>query len=250
VDEVLAVGDGEFQRKCLGKMREVAGRGRAVVCVSHNLNVIQRLCNRAVLISDGQLQFDGSPDRTITHYLETTSPELWGGSSVISDEAERVGTGEARVREVGMRDLSGAPVKSIHIGQPFRVVIGFEAFEDLEDIAFEVGVSTLEGDQVLAAQSIDGDRPATNVPKGVHEVSVEIDAALLPHEFVLEVGMHRMSGVTVDYVLRAYAFGVLNSNEQGGDEYHWSTVRGYVRPSSTWSELSAPVDPTPVGPRE
>ena len=61
VDEVLAVGDAEFQRKCLGKMREAASEGRTVVFVSHNLSAVQRLCTRAMEFEQGRVVMDGSP---------------------------------------------------------------------------------------------------------------------------------------------------------------------------------------------
>ena len=69
VDEVLAVGDAEFQEKCIGKMQDVSSQGRTVLFVSHNMASIKRLCNRAVLIDEGTLAYEGSPETTTVHYL-------------------------------------------------------------------------------------------------------------------------------------------------------------------------------------
>ena len=69
VDEVLSVGDQEFQKKCLGKMGEVAKDGRTVVLVSHNMAAIQNLCERVLLLQDGKLLRDGAPDDIIAKYL-------------------------------------------------------------------------------------------------------------------------------------------------------------------------------------
>src|SRR5208337_5654294 len=74
VDEVLAVGDMEFQRKCLGKMGEVASHGRTVLFVSHNMAAVRSLCNCAVLLSKGRIHFAGSPDETISEYLKALVP--------------------------------------------------------------------------------------------------------------------------------------------------------------------------------
>ncbi|MCA9896469.1 MAG: ABC transporter ATP-binding protein, partial [Anaerolineae bacterium] len=71
VDEVLAVGDVEFQRKCLGKMEDVAQGGRTVIFVSHNMAAVKDLCQRAFLLKEGELEFVGSVDATIRRYLET-----------------------------------------------------------------------------------------------------------------------------------------------------------------------------------
>jgi lipopolysaccharide transport system ATP-binding protein len=69
VDEVLAVGDAEFQKKCLGKMKDVAGHGRTVIFVSHNMTAVQSLCPRAILMSNGTIEFDGTSVETVRKYL-------------------------------------------------------------------------------------------------------------------------------------------------------------------------------------
>jgi len=70
VDEVLAVGDAEFQEKCLGKMRDVTREGRTIVFVSHNLAAVRSLCSRAILLEQGRLEFDGETDDAVEHYLK------------------------------------------------------------------------------------------------------------------------------------------------------------------------------------
>jgi lipopolysaccharide transport system ATP-binding protein len=73
VDEVLAVGDTEFQQKCLGKMREAGAGGRTVLFVSHNMGAISELCNRAILLKEGEREFEGDSDLVIDHYLAGAS---------------------------------------------------------------------------------------------------------------------------------------------------------------------------------
>ena len=70
VDEVLAVGDAEFQKKCLGKMESVSRLGRTVIFISHNMDAIQALCSRAILMKNGQIIYDSIPKKTILHYLK------------------------------------------------------------------------------------------------------------------------------------------------------------------------------------
>jgi lipopolysaccharide transport system ATP-binding protein len=76
VDEVLAVGDAEFQKKCLGKMGDVARGGRTVLFVSHNMGAIRSLCDRAILLDDGRIAVRGNVPDVVTHYLRGTAPEL------------------------------------------------------------------------------------------------------------------------------------------------------------------------------
>lgn len=96
VDEVLAVGDREFQQRCLGKMREVATTGRTVLFVSHQLNSIQALCDRALVLARGRVVFDGGPAPAIAHYVAPIDAERPDAS----DPDDRPGTGEIRAVEV------------------------------------------------------------------------------------------------------------------------------------------------------
>ena len=72
VDEVLAVGDAEFQKKCLGKMEDIAGEGRTVIFVSHRMSAIRSLCNRGILLDKGKLIFDGEINETVNQYISKT----------------------------------------------------------------------------------------------------------------------------------------------------------------------------------
>jgi len=76
VDEVLAVGDAEFQKKCLGKMGDVAGEGRTVLFVSHNMQAIQNLCQRALVLHEGDMLFDGQVTEAVNLYLESSSNSI------------------------------------------------------------------------------------------------------------------------------------------------------------------------------
>ena len=235
VDEVLAVGDAEFQRKCMGKMHDVAGEGRAVVFVSHNLNAVQRLCSRALLIDSGRLQMDGSPGAVCARYLEQWGPEQSGGTATLTESVPRFGTGDARLRRVTLTDVRGRELTAVRFGQPFRVRLLVEASQQIPEAAFEVGICSADGERVATAQSIDRERPPAALPAGRHEVEAELRMTSLPGEYSLTVGVHRRSGITLDYVEHALAFSALNVAESGGDHYPWQGVRGYVRPESAWS---------------
>jgi lipopolysaccharide transport system ATP-binding protein len=230
VDEVLAVGDVEFQRKCLGKMRDVASHGRTVVFVSHNLGAISRLCERALLFEGGRLAADGSPADVIARYMSAALPDQSSGRVEVPEEAPRLGTGEARLRRVRLTTLDDRPLGAVHLDQA----------------VFEVGVATYAGDRVVTANSVDREAPPVPLEAGRREVSVELDPLLLPGEFAIDVGVHRPDGTTVDYVQGAARLTALNAAEHGEDHYPWNAVRGYVRPRAVWSEVrSAVADPLP-----
>ena len=237
VDEVLAVGDTAFQKKCLGKMTDSAEAGRTVVFVSHNLDSVQRLCGRAYLFESGRVRMNGDPEEVIAHYLSALIPEQVDGVSIIPEEVDRSGTGEAKLRSVVMKDMEGHPITEVLYGQPFQVTATVEVFETLRDISFELGLLTMEEQQVAIMHSTDDERPPVSLSPGMRQVTVHVPVTLLPHEFILNVGIHRTDGRTVDHVHRAHRFTALNVPESGTDHYPWSIVRGYVRPDTTWSDV-------------
>jgi lipopolysaccharide transport system ATP-binding protein len=107
VDEVLAVGDAAFQKKCLGKMGDVTHAGRTVLFVSHNLDAVQRLCPRAMLLDGGRLVTFGPTPRVVAHYLSAGAGPAAAGDWHDLSAARRVGSGEARFNAV--RYTSGNP---------------------------------------------------------------------------------------------------------------------------------------------
>ena len=239
IDEVLAVGDADFQRKCLGKMRDVATEGRAVVFVSHNLSTVQQLCTRAIWIDDGRLQMDDKPEKVVDTYLAKTGARASGGVSVIPDTADRIGSGEARLRRVVLEDRDGTPLDEAPLGEPFRVRATYEVFEPIEDAVFDVSILSSEGVQLVTAQSADFGRPPVVLPPGWHEVSAELSVTLIPHEYNIAVGVHRITGATVDWVDRAHRLRALHVDRSGADRYQWPEASGYVRPDSSFEAPQA-----------
>src|SRR5262245_13056816 len=114
VDEVLAVGDTQFQKKCLGKMSEVARSGRTVLFVSHNLHMIQRLCQRSLLLERGELHFLGATEACLNAYVR--SHEL--GRSCLRSLSRN--DSEFQFVDIAITDLQGLPISALRVMQPFR----------------------------------------------------------------------------------------------------------------------------------
>ena len=105
VDEVLAVGDAEFQKKCLGKMEDVSSKdGRTVILVSHQMPAIQNLCTRCILMDRGRLIMQGATDEVVNKYM-TKGADL--ANEGLSDREDRAGKGDVRVTSIDLRDESG-----------------------------------------------------------------------------------------------------------------------------------------------
>lgn len=127
VDEVLAVGDAAFQRKCLGKMDDVATGGRTVLFVSHQMSAVERLCSRVVLLDRGRLRADGTPAEIVGRYLSDAAD--FNPIVHIDDDTRRYGTGECRITEVRLRGGGGGNDLPIRTGAPLDVGIAFRSIE-------------------------------------------------------------------------------------------------------------------------
>ena len=234
VDEVLAVGDMEFQRRCLGKMREVTGEGRTVVFVSHNMAAIRALCPRAILLDRGRLKADGPVEDVINAYL-TTDVKV-DPSGAIPPDVPRIGLGDVRLRHVELLGADEEPISYARLGQPLTVVIGLESKRRVQAL-LEVGFSSLDGTRAATAFNTDDGQPPHTVEPGYTRITVQLEPFLLPGRYALDLGVHHAGvGGVLDYVERIRDFEVLNLDEEGHDKYPLGRVRGYVRASARWSE--------------
>jgi len=236
VDEVLAVGDAEFQRKCFGKMDDVARGGRTVVFVSHQLSAVTRLCERAYWIDSGQLKAEGPTNEVVAQYLHHAGATQDGGVATIGPNVPRSTTGAVTLERVALLGDDG-PTDRLTLGQPFEIAMTFMVNEVVDDGVIELGLSTADGTRVATVQNVDGGGALLHLEPGRHEIRARFDATtLLPGEFTLDVGMHRLIGLTMDFVEQALTFTALNTAYDGSeDRWPWTSVRGALRPQTTWT---------------
>jgi lipopolysaccharide transport system ATP-binding protein len=122
VDEVLAVGDAAFQHKCLVKMEDVAKEGRTVVFISHNMAMVENLCQRGVILQGGKVQFIGTQTDAVARYLTGLSEN----DSSLRDRIDRVGSGKVRVVAIEARDVHGNVIDITTSGQDIDIYVFFE----------------------------------------------------------------------------------------------------------------------------
>ncbi|NJN24999.1 MAG: ABC transporter ATP-binding protein [Cyclobacteriaceae bacterium] len=121
IDEVLAVGDAEFQKKCLGKMEDVTGQGRTVLFVSHNMGAVERLCNYGIFLNIGEIIDKGTIGGTIQKYL--TSFEKFGNN--IGQRTDRNGNGEMLINKIVLKNELEQVIDQVHSGQSFSIELGY-----------------------------------------------------------------------------------------------------------------------------
>ena len=189
VDEVLAVGDMAFQKKCLGKMGDVAKEGRTVLFVSHNMPAVKTLCGRALLLEGGRLALDGAVDHIVDTYLRAGTDEI-ARTGIIPEDAPRTySTGEAKIRSVHLTDLSNRDTSQLYLGQPFRVALTFEVMKEIREALIDVTVVALDGTRVTYVNTMDNGNPPITLPLGLHTIEMEMDVVLLPREYTFAVGI-------------------------------------------------------------
>jgi lipopolysaccharide transport system ATP-binding protein len=234
VDEVLAVGDAEFQRRCLGKMQDVVRHGRTVLFVSHNMAAVKSLCERVVLLANGRVVADGHVDDVVDGYL--TAAPITGSDGRIPENAPRVGSGEAKFRAVTCTTADGSTRHELYMGEPMRLNVDFEVASAVPDAVVEIGISTLDGTRVATMFSVDEGRAPERLSRGSWRVQLDLSATLLPRSYVVDVGLHRASfGSTIDWVERVTEFTVLGISSSGADKYFATQTRGFFRPAARWS---------------
>ena len=150
VDEVLAVGDAQFQKKCFGAMSDVAKGGRTVVFVSHNMAAVQQLCPRAVLLNQGRLVAEGRCTEVVGQYLHSGSREAY-----VASEPNR--SGKAQLLEAFFEDDQGRPIARVSTSAPFSVVLRYLVPLPSPGLRVGIGLLTNDGQPFLTSNNDDGD---------------------------------------------------------------------------------------------
>jgi len=159
VDEVLAVGDVAFQKKCLGKMKNVAGAGRTVLFVSHNMAAIKNLCSRVLLIDDGRLVLDADADAVVARYLDRNLIE---GS--VASEAEiaarvegvvKLDSPNFRITEIRLEDTGGLSKTVFDSTEQVVVSVSFKCFKTVHDLRVLAAVADENGTPFYGSQNTD-----------------------------------------------------------------------------------------------
>jgi homopolymeric O-antigen transport system ATP-binding protein len=165
LDEVLAVGDAAFQRKCLGKMQDVASEGRTVLFVSHDLAAVEKLCGRAILLEGGRCTADGRPSETIARYQ---SSFVEGAFTDLETRRDRKGQGAVRFTRIQTLGEDGRERGVFLSGKPLRVRLHYRASgsRPLVNCRVSVTVNGWGRTYFLASTELHRDEPLTLVREG------------------------------------------------------------------------------------
>jgi lipopolysaccharide transport system ATP-binding protein len=213
VDEVLAVGDAEFQKKCLGKMEDVSkNEGRTVLFVSHNMPAIQSLCSSVIHLQSGAIAFQGGVSEGVANYLSDTykgvnSTEL--PIAYVGDLPREKGIGKI-IKEVWIENSEGKITNQLKMGESFTVKMKFEAESPIKKPLFGFIFENNVGVRVATYSSIFANGTVyEELKKGLVALRV-ISPNLNVGKFLLSFVITKQPGIWIDFVEHALGFDTLN----------------------------------------
>jgi lipopolysaccharide transport system ATP-binding protein len=198
VDEVLAVGDADFQKKCLGKMRDVSTCGRTVLFVSHNMGAIRTICQRCILVANGRIDLDGEPAAIVTRYLNKNTVEI---SEYIPDPKKGLPGNElVRLLGIAVRGEGGAVGPAFPVDMPIKIEVKYRILQPVSGLRIGLQISGPDGTVIFTTTDADespkereiGDAtscchfPGSFFHRGPYSVTVGSDTAMKRVNFYCE----------------------------------------------------------------
>jgi lipopolysaccharide transport system ATP-binding protein len=187
VDEVLAVGDAAFQKKCLGAMRELSHGGRTVIFVSHNMAAVENLCKRTICIAGGKVVQDGDTREVIRAYLNSFDAAD-KQTLALAGRRERKGTGAVRFLKMEFLNEDGAEQRVIHSGAALRIRFQYECYRDIPNLHFGLRIFSNLGVLMSELHTWSTNQAVALAPKGKGSIDLEIDFLnLMPGTYYVEL---------------------------------------------------------------
>lgn len=204
VDEVLAVGDAEFQKKCLGKMKSVSGEGRTVLFVSHNMGAIQNLCTSALYLKNGLLHNTGPTEKIIAEYL---SNETTLSGKISFEKREEL---PLQINELTIVDSNGESTSSLLCGEQFKLELNLEMYETKGNVEIGIGIADNMDFNVYSDKS-----DSFQLNKGVNKfIYTNKHTILAPGNYMVTVNIF-FNGKSIDYKEKILSFEVSELTANG-----------------------------------
>ncbi len=232
VDEVLAVGDAQFQKKCLGKMGEVAKEGRTVLFVSHNMGAVRALCPRAMILEAGRIALNGTTEEAIGAYLpggaEEAALAVW-----VAPQNDSTDRAEVALRSVSAVSVDGEPQATYPIEESFGIVVRYRVLRQVSDLRLVLQFQDMQGTVAFTSHEDSSLVRGREVPPGTYEAVCRIPGSLLnsvSYSVLVSIDRPRIrlihpltKTVTIQMVETSYRF----RYPQG--------LKGVVRPTLEWT---------------
>lgn len=211
VDEVLAVGDTEFQKKCLGKMREVAAGGRTVLFVSHNMAAIKNLCNSAILLKKGHVELQDTTENVINRYV---SGGATGSSDLIFDESENPSSNAIFTR-AWVTDINDEIVSDVDVTKPFYIGMEILCRQSVSGVELSAIFHNSETHPLFMCSFSDQSDSYFDFTPGTYTFKIKVPGHLLaPDQYSVTLIAHRPMIETLDRHDGTLAFSVVETGSK------------------------------------
>jgi lipopolysaccharide transport system ATP-binding protein len=232
VDEVLAVGDAAFQKKCLSKMGEVSRCGRTILFVTHNLGALVQLCPRTLLLRNGKVVSLGKTETAVAEYMSEDS----SGTLDVSLDPMRKPDSALVLRRCHITAFDGSSVRGIDVAGGFKIKLEVLARREVVDADVSIRVSNDLGTALFTSSISDYMGALVRMGPGKHSYEVEVPRRLLaPGRYFLHVGIHRPNIEILDSHDGIVNFVV---EESGSEMWRYQGKRyGSILVNCSWAEV-------------
>lgn len=230
IDEILAVGDANFQAKCFNKLREIKAKGTTIVIVSHSLGQIEQICDRSIWIRDGKIVMEGPPKNVHLEYLDYMNHERMDQAEKerVRQEAKaaqerkeaeakkRYGNRYAMFTDIKLLDMSGNQQKTFKTGEPMMLDLSYHVDKKVEDCVFGFGIFRSDGLWCYGTNTRIDHLDNFDIEKdGNYKVKLD-EVMLIPGEYWIDVTIEWGEGNPVDYYKEALKFEVVSNTADVG----------------------------------
>ncbi|MCI9570862.1 MAG: ABC transporter ATP-binding protein [Lachnospiraceae bacterium] len=225
IDEILAVGDANFQAKCFNRLREIKSGGTTIVIVSHAMGQIEQICDRSIWIHDGKIKADGIPREVDPIYLDfmgqqrqtvSEKKEECSNTDVLPQECskepqepenkKRWGNGLARIKNISMKDVNGKSRSVFKVGEDIIFKIHYCVNKTVEDACFGIGIFRSDGVQCFGTNTKIEQMPLFHLEEDGYFTLNLKEVSLLPGEYWVDIAIECGYGIPVDYFTKALRF--------------------------------------------
>lgn len=237
IDEVLAVGDAQFQKRCLGKMNEVARSGRTVLFVSHNLRAVAQLCGHCIWIDGGHVMSRGLTNEVVVDYLASSQPQKMDGL-ITKDMHYHDKLEELSFTRIDLLDKYSNPTIVSYFGDSLRFRVEFEVLTPLQQGRLGLVINKFDETVVCALQHTDTALDLLNLQPGNYVAHIQVDVPLVPGPYYVALfakpdgGYWTSAERSLDYIAYALAFNVEEVSAEGGAVLPTNAL---IHPVSNWT---------------
>jgi len=232
IDEILAVGDVNFQAKCFNKLKEIKAQGTTIVIVSHSMGQIEQICDRTIWLQDGMIKEEGPPREVHPAYMDfmgqkrqdiiekenqaeqkkQVEQENRGeqkaktGQDGKEEIANRWGNGKIRINHVTLSNQEGEKKQVFVTGEAVKICVDYRTFEAVDNVVVGIGIFTMDGIQCYGTNTkIDQLNPFELSKDGIAEINLD-RVNLLGGEYLVDIAIETEDGTPIDYYKKAAKF--------------------------------------------